>query len=53
MANALWGTGADKVMVCDTSEPYGLKEVGPTFVMRPGEGYWIHVAADSIWTVDW
>ncbi|KYK26616.1 MAG: hypothetical protein AYK23_02780 [Candidatus Proteinoplasmatales archaeon SG8-5] len=53
VANALWGTGADKVMVCDTSEPYHIKEVGPTYVMGPGEGYWVHVLADTVWTVDW
>jgi len=53
VANALWGTGADKVMVCDTSEPYQIKEVGPTYVMKPGEGYWVHVPADSTWIVNW
>jgi len=53
VANALWGTGADKVMVCDTSEPYHIKEVGPTYVMKQGEGYWVHVPADSIWIVNW
>lgn len=53
VANALWGTGADKVEVCDPAEPYHLREVGPTYVMKPGEGYWIHVVADSVWTIDW
>ena len=53
VANALWGTGADKVMVCNTSEPYNIKEVGPNYVMKPGEGYWVHVPADSVWVVDW
>ena len=53
VANALWGTGADRVEVCDTSEPYNLKEVVSTYVMKPGEGYWIHVPSDTIWVVDW
>ena len=53
VANALWGTGADKVEVCDPAEPYNIKEVGPTYVMRPGEGYWIHVPADTVWVIDW
>ena len=53
VANALWGTGADRVMVCDTGEPYNIREVGPAYIMQPGEGYWIHVPADSVWTVDW
>jgi hypothetical protein len=53
VANALWGTGADAVKVCDTSEPYHIKEVGPTYLMKPGEGYWVHVPADTVWIVDW
>jgi|GEM_PF-4465672 len=53
VANALWGTGADRVMVCDTSEPYHIKEVGPTYLMKPGEGYWVHVPFDTTWTIDW
>ncbi len=53
VANALWGTGADKVEVCDPAEPYRIREVGPSYVMKPGEGYWIHVPADTVWVVDW
>jgi hypothetical protein len=53
IANAFLGTGADRVMVCDISEPYHLKEVGPSHVMKPGEGYWVHVTADTTWVVDW
>jgi len=52
VANAFFGTGADRVEVCNISEPYLIKEVGPTYVMKPGEGYWVHVAADSVWTVN-
>jgi hypothetical protein len=51
VADALWGTGADKVMVQDDMEPYRVKEVGPTYMMHAGEGYWVHVVADSVWTV--
>ena len=53
VANALWGTGTDKVEVCDPAEPYNIKEVGPTYVMKPGEGYWVHVPADTTWIIDW
>ena len=53
VANALFGTGADRVEVCDLGEPYLIKEVGPTYMMKPGEGYWVHVPADTVWTVDW
>jgi hypothetical protein len=53
VANALWGTGADRVEVFDASDPYRLKEVGATYVMKPGEGYWVRVPANSVWIVDW
>ncbi|MCK4758247.1 MAG: exo-alpha-sialidase [Thermoplasmata archaeon] len=53
VANALWGTGADRVEVYNATEPYQIKEVGATYVMKPGEGYWVHVPANSVWVVDW
>jgi hypothetical protein len=52
VADALWGTGADIVEVFDQSATYRTKVVGPTYVMKPGEGYWVHVVADSVWIVD-
>jgi hypothetical protein len=51
VGNAMWGTGADRVEVFDSISPY-IKEVGPTYIMKPGEGYWIHVPADTIWTIN-
>ncbi len=53
VANALFGTTADSVEVFDLGEPYRIKEVGPTYVMKPGEGYWVHLVEDSVWVVDW
>lgn len=53
VGNALFGTGADAAMVCNITEPYHVKEVGPTYIMKPGEGYWVHVPADSVWVVNW
>jgi hypothetical protein len=53
VADAFWGTGADAVMVCDISEPYRIREVGPTYTMKPGEGYWVHVPFDAVWHIDW
>ncbi len=52
VANAFWGTGADRVEVFDFAEPSLIKEVGPTYFMTPGEGYWVHVPANAIWTVE-
>ena len=53
LSDALWGTGADRVEVCDPAEPYLVRVIGPTHIMQPGEGYWVHVPADTMWTVDW
>jgi len=53
VADALWGTGADKVEAFDSAEPYRIKEVGPTYLMKPGEGYWVHVPMDTTWIIDW
>ncbi len=53
VANALWGTGADRVECYDAGAPYLIKEMGPTDIMSPGKGYWVHVPTDSIWTVDY
>jgi parallel beta-helix repeat protein len=50
---AFWGTGADIVEAFDPAAPYRTRVVGPSYVMRPGEGYWVHVVADSVWVVDW
>ncbi|MCK4266115.1 MAG: hypothetical protein KAX31_02470, partial [Thermoplasmata archaeon] len=48
VGNSLFGTTADRVEVFDPAEPYRIKEVGPEYVMKPGEGYWVHVVADSV-----
>ena len=53
VANALWGTGADKVEKFDAIAPYRISEVEPSYVMKPGEGYWVHVVADTVWVIDW
>jgi len=51
VANALWGTGADRVEVFDPASPYLISEVDSDYVLQPGEGYWVHVPADTVWTV--
>lgn len=53
VSDALWGTGADRVEIFDAESPYLISEVGPEYIMKPGEGYWIHVPADTIWIIDW
>jgi parallel beta-helix repeat protein len=53
VGDAFWGTGASIVETFDSAAPYRTKVVGPTYIMRPGEGYWVYVPADTVWTVDW
>ncbi len=53
VGNALWGTGADRVEVFNSTSPYYVKEVGATYLMKPGEGYWVHVTADTTWIINW
>jgi hypothetical protein len=52
-AEAFWGTGVDIVEAFDANATYRMRGIGPTYTLRPGEGYWVHVVADSVWTVDW
>jgi len=53
MSDALWGTSADCVEVFDPADPELLRAMGPGENMVPGQGYWVHVVADTVWTVDW
>jgi hypothetical protein len=49
VSEALWGTGADRVEGFDPAAPYLIMELPPSYIMQPGEGYWVHVPADTIW----
>jgi len=51
--DAFWGTGADSIEKYDAANPYLISEVSPTYIMQPGEAYWVHVPADTVWVVDW
>jgi hypothetical protein len=50
---ALAGTGYDMVEGFDENAPYRLSPLSDNDKMRPGEGYRIHVPADTLWIVDW
>ncbi len=52
LSNALWGTGADRVEGFDSAEPYLIKELASNYIMKVGEGYWIHVPADVVWVLE-
>ena len=54
IATALAGTGYDQpVEGYDSAAPYYIIPLLDTYLMRPGEGYWVHVPVDTVWTVDW
>jgi hypothetical protein len=50
---AFWGTGADIVEAFDPEATYRVSAIGPTRHLTPGQGYWVHVSADSVWYVAW
>ena len=47
------GTGYDAVEGFNASHPYRISPLADTYLMQPGEGYWVHVPADTTWVVDW
>jgi PKD repeat protein len=49
---ALAGTGYDAIEGFIATAPFIQPLVG-TYMMKPGEGYWVHVPADTIWTINW
>jgi len=51
---ALAGTGADIVSVFQAAAPYVQDIYDLSAVtMQAGRGYWVHVPADTTWTVEW
>ena len=46
-------TGAIIVEGFNGSAPYRISELPDDYVLQRGEGYWVNVPADVIWTVDW
>jgi parallel beta-helix repeat protein len=53
VAYAFWGTGVDAVEFFDATATYKTKVAAPSYIMCPGEGYWVHAVADTVWVVDW
>jgi hypothetical protein len=50
--DALAGIGFDRIECFHPTSPY-IKQMNPLELMTPGCGYWVHVVADSVWTIDW
>jgi len=53
VSGALWGTSADRVEAHDPQSPYLISEVPSSYLMKPGQGFWVRVPADTVWVVDW
>jgi hypothetical protein len=52
IVDVLFETGYDKpVEGYDENAPYLLSPLPDTYIMTPGEGYWVHVPSDVIWEV--
>jgi parallel beta-helix repeat protein len=53
IAESLIGTGYDApVEGFNATAPYHISQLADIYMMKPGESYWVHVPADSIWIVD-
>jgi hypothetical protein len=46
-------TGADQVEMGDPDAPYGMIVAPDDYVLKKGEGYWVKVTADCMWTINW
>lgn len=44
-------TGATRVEGYDSAPPYFLRVLGDAEVLQAGQGYWVRVDADTVWTV--
>ena len=54
ISDALAGTGYDRpVEGYNGTAPYRISQLSDTYPMKPGEGYWVHVPVDTIWTIEW
>ncbi|MCK4266549.1 MAG: FG-GAP repeat protein [Thermoplasmata archaeon] len=54
ISESLVGTGYDKsVEGFNATAPYRITTLADSYMMKPGEGYWVHVPADTVWAVDW
>ena len=52
ISDCLCGTGFSMVEGFDSSDPYYLKKLEDSYLMKTGEGYWVRVPVDTYWTVE-
>jgi hypothetical protein len=53
IADALATITYDSVEGYNGTDPYRLQVLPSTYVMQPGEGYWVKVPFDQTWIIDW
>ena len=54
ISDALDGTSYDRpVEGFNASAPYRISQLADTYLMKPSEGYWVHVPFNTFWVVDW
>ncbi len=53
VSEVLAGTGYDAVEGFNATAPYRLSPLDDTYMMKPGEAYWVHVPVNTVWVVDW
>lgn len=53
ISDSFLGTGYDSVEGFNAGDPYRTSVLPGSYLMTPGEGYWVHVPTDTIWIVDW
>jgi hypothetical protein len=49
-------SGVSQFLSCEgysASDAYRLTTLAGSYMMKPGEGYWVQVSADTTWTVNW
>jgi hypothetical protein len=49
-------SGMSEFVACEgysASDAYRLTQLGGSYMMKPGEGYWVRVSADTTWTINW
>ncbi len=51
IVDALAGTGYTRVEGFNASTPYLIEVLEDNYIMKPGEGYWVYVPADTIWNI--
>jgi hypothetical protein len=52
LSGALWGTNANRAEGFNPTSPY-VKVLTASYVMKPGQAFWIRVPADVVWVINW